>query len=61
MALDGYITIKETAEELGRTHNSAWRFFRSGLGDRMRLGKQRLFVRAHVITRVAAQRLSQSK
>ena len=48
MTLDGFITIKEIAGEIGSTHNQAWRFCRSVLGEGVRLGNQRLYVRSQL-------------
>lgn len=56
MTLDGFITIKEIAGELGSTYNHAWRFARHELGDGVRLGNQRLYVRSQVASAIAARR-----
>lgn len=56
MTIDGFITIKEIAGELGSTHNQAWRSCRAVLGDGVRFGNQRLYVRSQVASVIAARR-----
>ena len=56
MTLDGFITIKEIAGELGSTHNHARRFARTELGDGVRLGNQRLYDRSQAAFAIAARR-----
>ena len=56
MELDRFITINEVAGELGTSHNRAWRFCRSVLGEGTRLGNQRLYSRAAAIRAIAARR-----
>ena len=55
MTLDELCTIRDIASQLSSSHNHAWRFARSVLGDGIRIGNSRLYSRAAVTKAIAKQ------